>query len=520
MQDVKNKLEKIHTFEVGVDISRLSQGEQSALKKCVEACQIIHKIFFDQVDSKSEERKKYVSTQSEDLQLYYEINGGPWDNFDDNKPFLTGVGERPLGSGFYPFDLTKEEWEDYLQKYPEKRLSFESPHTIIERDKNGGLISIPYHEKWFDELSKASQLLKEASKEVTGNFSEYLFSRAEALLNDDYQESDIKWLQMSDCPFEFTIGPIEVYEDKLFGHKTSYKGFVGVSNEKATKNLEYFEKYIEDFDFCVSKEVGNFFRKKKKVMFVTDDVFRAGSGIAGHCFVAFNLPNDKDIHEKYGSKSIFSVTLMKKKFDLLALPTAEQILSPSDVKNLNFHSRLLFVLGHEVAHGLGPSFVEKNGIKSSIAGELKDLHSSIEECKADCLGVTFLSFLEEKGVISSDEIKNAVLSQIINFFTKWKMNFSEAHSTRGLIEYNWLKNDGIISYDDEKNIFSIKDLEKMIISYRKLSFELMRLQKEGDYQNAKIFCDKWTTKPVEVLKTIDFFKEIPLGVYPIFNFPQ
>ena len=519
MQNIKEKLAKINVFEVNTDISSLTQKEQKALKKCVEACRIIHEIFFNQVDLKSKERQKYLSTQSKELQLYYQINGGPWDPFDNNKPFFPDVGKKPLGSGFYPSDMTKKEWEEHLQKYPEQQVSFESFYTVIERDEEGKLVAIPYHKKWKKELLKASHLLKEASREVEGEFSEYLFSRAEALLSDNYQESDIKWLHTSGYPFEVIIGPIEAYEDGLFGAKTAYEGYIAISNKKATEELEQFKKYFGEFDSYVSEKIGNVSQKRINSMFIVEDVFRAGFGVAAFRFVALNLPNDKKIHEKYGTKKIFSETLMKKKFDMLSFPVAKQMLSPSDVKNYDFHSRFLFILGHELAHGMGPVSVEKNGKKSSIEQALKDLYLPIEECKADCLGMVFLSFLEEKKILSKEEVKKAALSQVIGAFGRWKINFSEAHGVGELIEYNWLRNDGAICYDDKTKLFSI-NAEKAVISYKKIAFELMRLQKEGDYQQVKDFCEKWTTKPPEVLKTIERLDDLLLDVYPIFKLPK
>ena len=516
MQNIKNKLERIHVFDINPNISGLSQSEQRALKKCVEACQIIHEIFFNQVDLKSEERQEYVLTQSEELQLYYQINGGPWDEFDNSKPFLPNVGEKPLGAGFYPLDMTKEEWEKHLQKYPEQRASFESPYTVIERDTEGGLMSVPYHKKWRNELSKASQLLKEAAEEVTGSFREYLVSRAEALLNDNYQESDIKWLHTSGYPFEVIIGPIEFYEDRLFGLKTSYQGFVGIPNKKATEELEQFKKHLGEFNSYVSKKIGIDSKKKINSMVVVEDIFRAGFGIAVLRFVAFNLPNDKEIHKKYGSKNVFSATLMKRKFDLLSFPVAQQILSPADLKNFDFRSRFLFILGHEFAHGMGPGFIEKDGKKRSIEQVLKDLYLPIEEAKADCLSMVFLSFLKEKKVVSGEDIKNAALSQISSAFDRWKVNFSKAHSIGGFIEYNWLKNDEAIYYNNKTKLFSI-DTEKVVVSYTKLAFELMRLQKEGNYQQVKDFCKKWTTKPAELLETLNRLENLPVDTYPIFK---
>ncbi len=130
--------------------------------------------------------------------------------------------------------------------------------------------------------------------------------------------------------------------------------------------------------------------------------------------------------------------------------------------------------------------------------------------------MVFLDFLEEKKVISKEDIKKAVLSQTLGGFGRWKINFSEAHGIGELIEYNWLKNDGAVYYDDRTKLFSV-DAEKALISYKRLAFKLMRLQRDGDYQQMKKFCEKWTTKPPEVLETIDRLENLSLDVYPVFK---
>ena len=255
-------------------------------------------------------------------------------------------------------------------------------------------------------------------------------------------------------------------------------------------------------------------------MFVAEDVIRGGEALSsGLRFAALNLPNDKKIHEKHGFKIVFSATIMKKKFDSLNFPVAQQMLSSSDTKKINFNSRFLFILGHELAHGIGPSFVEKNGTQNSIEQLLKEKYLPTEECKADCLGFVFLFFLKDKKIISEEQMESAVLSQVSGFFSGRKTSFSGAHGIGDLIEYNWLKKDGAVIYDNGKELFSV-DVEKSLISYKKLAFELMRLQKEGDYQQTKDFCEKWTTKPPEVLKTIDRLDDLLLDVYPIFKISQ
>lgn len=49
------------------------------------------------------------------LYNYFMIRGCPWDSFDSNEPFIKGIGEQPKGAAFYPDDLTRKEWNAYLE---------------------------------------------------------------------------------------------------------------------------------------------------------------------------------------------------------------------------------------------------------------------------------------------------------------------------------------------------------------------------------------------------------------------
>jgi len=92
------------------------------------------------------------------------------------------------GANFYPHDATKEEIEKAAKTTP----AILSPYTFIERDKSGKLIAIPYHLKFKKELKEISKLLKEAaSLSQDQNLKAYIRSRAEDLLTDNYDRSNV-----------------------------------------------------------------------------------------------------------------------------------------------------------------------------------------------------------------------------------------------------------------------------------------------------------------------------------------
>ncbi len=57
-------------------------------------------------------------------------------------------------------------------------------------------------------------------------------SRADALTSGRYQNSDIAWLEMKNNTIDVVIGPIETYEDKLFGYKAAFEAYVLIKDKE------------------------------------------------------------------------------------------------------------------------------------------------------------------------------------------------------------------------------------------------------------------------------------------------
>ena len=176
----------------------------------IEAAQEMDKVFWKQSFPQYESYN--TSGLSEAEKLFYQINYGPWDRLNGNKPFIKGIGEKPLGAGYYPVDMTKEEFEAWEAE------NKKSLYNLVKRDEKGNLILVPFYEAYKENHLRASELLKKASTLAeTDDLKKFLNLRADALLTDDYDESDIAWLDMTENTLDIIIGPIENYEDKLFG---------------------------------------------------------------------------------------------------------------------------------------------------------------------------------------------------------------------------------------------------------------------------------------------------------------
>ena len=64
------------------------------------------------------ELRDKIAGESEEARTYFDINFGPWDRLDELAPFL-GSTPHPPGAGYYPVDMTAEEFEDWLTEHPE-----------------------------------------------------------------------------------------------------------------------------------------------------------------------------------------------------------------------------------------------------------------------------------------------------------------------------------------------------------------------------------------------------------------
>ncbi len=511
--DIKKSLGSIVFFDVRQDLSGLTDGEREALRHCIRAAEIMTDLYLAQMDPKNAARRAALEQRTDeegkDLLNYFNVNGGPWDGFDEDKPFIPGVGVKPKAGSFYPADLTDAEWSEWLAAHPADRESFESPTTVIKRASEGGLVAVPYaveYEKFLKEA--ADELRAGVALLPAGTLKKFLELRAAAFASNDYWDSDIAWIDTDGNPFEVTIGPYEVYADGIRGIKATFEAFIALPDKEATAEVQKFSAALPEFDALLAARFGYKTKGAATPMEVVRDVYRGGEAAFGRQFVAYNLPNDRNIHEMKESKKVFSRTMMEAKFSILGTPIAERLMRPDALKYHQFRNRLLFVLGHELAHGIGPSGFEV---------KLKDLHSMFEEAKADMLGVALLDYFHKKGLVTDDELFGAVVSEVITFPTGWRTSYTEAHSAGSLIEYNWLKANGAVRYDEHDGRFDI-DPEKTLAAMIGLSEEFLKIQREADYEKAAAFIKEWGFVSPEVPQIVEKLKDLPIEVHPVYRF--
>lgn len=519
--DLRESLSKISFFEVAQDLSGLSEDEREALRHCVRAAEVTTDIYLSQTDPRLPSMRAALAARTDDegrdLSRYFEVNGGPWDGFNGDNPFVPGVEAKPKAGAFYPADMTKQEWEKRLAGASiEDRAALESHYSIIKRVA-GKLGAVSYSEEYKDRLDEAARELEAAAKLLPeGPLKNFLVLRAAAFRSNDYWESDIAWIDTDGSPFEVTIGPYEVYADGLFGLKATFEGFIALPDREATADVQKFGAVMPEFDAALAARLGYNAKGGATPLEIVRDVYRGGEAAFGRQFVAYNLPNNRKIHELKGSKKVFSRTMMEAKFSILGQPVAERVLRPDMLRHYRFRNRLLFVIGHELAHGIGPGTRMVDGREVSFEILLKDLHSMLEEAKADMLGIALLAECRKQKLITDDELYGAVVSEIVTFAPAWRASLSEAHAAGSLIEYNWLVDRGAVRYEMATGKFDI-DPEKALAAIIALSEEFLRLQMEADYEKTAAFAKRWGFVAPEIPGMVARFADLPIEVHPIYK---
>ena len=518
---LKQTISKFVPVEIKYDKNLLSDREKIVLEKLYEASKLIDSIYLDQVYSKNVQTKSELMKKNDELSKLqlelFDIMFGPFDRLEDDRPFI-GTNKKPLGANFYPENMSKEEFENWIKENPQDEKSFTSNFTVIRR-VNGKLIAIPYNNFYEIKLVQISKLLMEAAEYADNLFlKKYLQSRADAFLSNDYYQSDMDWMDLKDHNIEVIIGPYEVYEDGLFNYKASFESFVTIKDPAETKKLEVFGKYLPDIEknLPLDEEHKHYQRGSESPIVVANEVFTAGDTKAGVQTLAFNLPNDERVRKAKGSKKVMLKNVHEAKFEKLLIPIAKIVLDSSDMKYVTFDAFFNHTLMHEMSHGVGPGFIKINGRETEVKKELKETYSTIEECKADILGMYNNIFMVEKGVYPKDMEKQVWVTFLAGAFRSMRFGISEAHGGGNAIIYNYLLEKGGYINDNETQKVWV-DFEKIYPSLKELCTLVLTIQAEGNYQGAKDLIAKYAVSSPSIEALRKKLENLPVDIKPVFE---
>jgi hypothetical protein len=512
LDHIKRQLERLPAVELTADLSHLSPGDRKALDLLVKASWCMDKAFMRQVYEWNYciigELSKSMDPGVSYYQNYFCLMYGPWDRLDDDRPFLN-ADAKPPGANFYPMNMTREEFD--AKAIEEMKSAF----TMVRRVK-GKLEAIPYSEYFEDELKPCAKLLKQAAKAATTpSLARYLASRAEALLCDDYLESDRAWMEL-DGDIEAVLGPYEVYEDRLFGYKASFQSQVCIVDHEEARKLEAIGNTLGDLEarLPLPETYERVDHAALSPIKVALQVYSGGDARAGIMTAAFNLPNDERVRREMGSKKVLLKNVMFAKFESCSIPVAEAALSDKDLKRVSFEAFFNHFLMHEISHGLGPGAISANGRDTTVNRELKDLYAFIEECKADAMALYSAPYLVEKGVLPADLEETLYATYLADIFRSLRFGINDAQGGSTAMQLNYLLERGAFAVD-EAGLFFVND-DKIRPAVEDLTRELLEIQAKGDYKAAQAFIARYRHLKPEaevVLKKLD---RMPVDIRPVY----
>ncbi len=492
--------------ELTSNISHLSTNEKEMLKLMFQVAEIMEDLFWQEAYGTKDSLLSKISNP--DLLQFAKVNYGPWDRLNDNKPFINGFGSKALGAGFYPQDMTKVEFDDLADS------NKTSLYTMIRRNDKGALEVVWYHQYFKAEIEKAAALIKHAATlaEDSG-LRNYLNLRAEALLTDQYQASDMAWMDMKNSNIDFVVGPIENYEDQLFGYKAAHEAFILVKDIEWSKKLAYYAQFLPKMQENLPVEAA--YKREKPGQDVDinayDVVYYAGDCDAGSKTIAINLPNDEYVQLNKGSRKLQLKNAMKAKFDKIMLPISQELIAPDQLKYVTFDAFFANVMFHEVAHGMGI----KNTLdgKNQVRTALKEQYSAIEEGKADILGLFIITQLIEMGEIDSSKMMDNYVTFLAGIFRSIRFGAASAHGKANLMRFNFfLEKQAFMR--NTNGTYSI-NLQKMKEASASLTADILRVQGDGNYEAAKAYVEKWTVMSPQLKADLDRLAKagIPKDVY-------
>ena len=470
------------TVPLTADLSAFDAEGKRMLARLVQAAQVMDDLYWRQ--SWSGEREALLARAPDAAtRALVALNYGPWDRLNEDAPLLPGIGPRPPGATFYPPDMDKAEFE---QAQLADKASW---YTLLRRDAAGQLVTVPYHVAYRADLERAAALLRDAAgHSADQEFARYLRMRADALLSDDFRGSDLAWMDMKSNPVDIVIGPIETYEDQLFGYKASYEGLVLVKDQAWSAKLARFARFLPSLQQGLPVPA----RYRAETPGTDADltayaaIYYGGDANVGAKTIAINLPNDEVVQLQKGTRRLQLENVMRAKFDAILVPIARELIAQDQLQHVTFDAFFEDTMFHEVAHGLGI----KNTLdgKGTVSQALKEYASSFEEGKADVLGLYMVDALSRRGELDESKLMDSYVTFLAGILRSVRFGAADAHGKANMVRFNFFADRGAFSRDPRTGRYRV-DFAKMRDAMNALSAKLLTVQGDGDYAEAKRLTD-------------------------------
>lgn len=478
---LQQKVDEYAEFTLTTDLSVLSEKEKQLIPVFVQIADIMDELYWDQYFG-ADNRASLDTIQDSAMRQFALLQYGAWDRLGEEKPFIPGYGPRPKGCNFYPKDMTDAEYKALAD------TGEFSQYTVVRRDEKGALQVVPYHVAYAKQLAKVDSLMGVAiSLAEDAGLKKYLTERRKALLTDDYYASDLAWMDMKNSKLDFVVGPIENYDDALYGKKTSYESFILVKDEKWSNDLAKFVGMLPRLqqELPCEPQYKPAMKGAESDLNVYDVIYYAGDCNAGSKTIAINLPNDERIHKSKGARRLQLKNAMQAKFETILQPIANLLICDDQLDNVNFNAFFSNVCFHEVAHGLGIKNTVTDG--KSLRDALGNQYSAWEESKADICGLFLTTKLIEMGEITNCTKEDAYVTFVAGLLRSVRFGATEAHGIANMMCFNYLQDNGAFTRKNGKYAINVDKFEAAMKSW---AAYILKIEGEGDYEGAKRYAEQ------------------------------
>jgi hypothetical protein len=510
--NIEQKLAQYTPVRLTADLSGLSERERRMIPLLIEAAQEMDTIFWQQTYPARDSLLATVRDSA--TRAYVILNYGPWDRLDNNAAFVPGVGPRPAGAAFYPADMSKEAFESAAKAASDGGTALRSPYTVVRRDASGGLVAVPYHQAFAAATRRAAAKVREAAALADdAGLKKYLELRATALETDDYQPSDLAWLDMKRNPVDLVIGPIETYDDALFGYKAAHQAYVLVKDKEWSERLAHYAQLLPGLQRGLP--VAEAYKREKpgtdSDLNAYDAVYYTGQANAGSKTIAINLPNDEQVQLKKGTRRLQLKNAMRAKFDKILVPIGKDMIAEDQQGHIVFDAFFANVMFHEVAHGLGV----KNTInrRGTVRDALKEQAGALEEGKADILGLYMITRLQQQGEMPGVNLDDNYVTFLAGIFRSIRFGAASAHGRANAAELSFLQDRGAFARDSASGRYRV-DFPRMRAAVDSMAATILGLQGDGDYEGVKRFMAERGVVPTTVRSDLDRLggKGVPVDI--------
>lgn len=476
-QSLQEKIDQYREIELTSDLSWLSDSEREIIPVLIAAADIIDEIFWLQSYGPKVQLMELMDVSQ--AKKYAIINYGPWGRLEGHTAFYEDFGDKPPGARFYPAHMTRGEFDQW--DHPDK----DNPFTLVQRNEEGALISVPYTEAYAAQNREISLLLKEAAQLADYlPFASYLEKLSEAVVTGNYHDSDKAWMQMKNNNIDLVLRPLSTGEDRLFGYKAAHSCYIVVKDHEWSKQLKRFAGLAPIFQagLPVPEKYKQEVPAGNSEIFVYDALYYAGHCNAGPKIIALHLPQDPQTASVTGTRSMQLKNVMEAKFSEILSPIAEIMIQPDQLQYISADAFFMLTAFHEIAAPLGISNTINN--KGPVSSALREYHGTIDAAVTDLMALYLINQLYTMGELTEKELKEAYVTSFASVMRSSRFGTAGAHGIAGMVRFNFFERENVFTRCQETNTYQV-DVKHMIRVVEKILEKMLIIQGDGDYDAAR-----------------------------------